>query len=50
MPYENMSDTEFGFKFDDCEIEFESDTEYYEYLENLKKSENTHNQYSTRDL
>nr|DAE33763.1 MAG TPA: hypothetical protein [Bacteriophage sp.] len=41
MPYENMSDTEFSFRFDDCKTEFASDTEYYEYLEDLKKLENT---------
>ena len=50
MPYENMSDTEFGFRFDDCVTEFASDNEYYEYLEDLEKSENTCKQYSTWDL
>ena len=33
MPYENITDTEYGFYFDECEVEFVSDSEYYEMLE-----------------
>ena len=38
MPYDDIKDTCYGFTFDECEVEFVSDTEYYEYLESLDDS------------
>lgn len=34
MPYETIEDTNYGFKFDDCDTEFVSDSDYFESLEN----------------
>ncbi len=41
MPYENMSDTNSVLQSSNLKLNSVSDTEYYEYLEDLKKSENT---------
>ena len=38
MPYDDIKDTCYSFTFDECEVEFVSDTEYYEYLESLDDS------------
>ena len=33
MPYNEITDTEYGFTFDECEVEFVSDAEYFEMIE-----------------
>lgn len=33
LPYEKITETEFGFYFDECETEFVSDNEYFELME-----------------
>lgn len=35
MPYNEIKDTNSAFLFDDCEIEFVSDSEYFEMLSEL---------------
>ena len=35
MSYDDIKDTNYGFYFDECEIEFVSDSDYFDYLESI---------------